>query len=441
MINLKNEDRQQLIALLKDIPELSNERSRRQFLTEAGLTPLLQRLDLSGSPFIAISEIITKLSNYGRLNDDREALGLFLNGLKIFDAVGVQQQQFIDRLLTDYEMMTPIAELSAVGRWRGQENPVNNENHSLADSQVNDKLCLNLLPLFLPKKIYVSDLIVNRDEIIKNSTNYKLKLQKNASARDVVRSALEQAGFAFGVDWVCHEGKLVTFYDLTKDDLPLTAIIDRSTTTVLNSQDFYEIDDNKDKVFKSLLCRCLQQKLYHQQVVWQYQEKLFIFVEVDGAAIRKEEWYSNKKETRMVYKRLMKDNKPNEILYCKHFAFRTRYRRFGKNWYLVIIPDWFFSFDGYRRSFYAKDKLDWLKRHEHDKNIYNHLRFITAFLKTEKPSDLFIKRASYPFLKFGELITFDNAPSLDDDAWNPKTSKNDSVNTDNWQQMELPLDI
>jgi hypothetical protein len=137
----------------------------------------------------------------------------------------------------------------------------------------------------------------------------------------------------------------------------------------------------------------------------------------------------------------MKDNKPNEILYCKHFAFRTRYRRFGKNWYLIIIPDWFFSFDGYRRSFYSKDKLDWLKRHEHDKHIYNHLRFITAFLKNEKPSDLFIKRASYPFLKFGELITFDNAPSLDDDAWNPKTSKNDSVNTENWQQMELPLEI
>ncbi|MEQ8963796.1 MAG: hypothetical protein RLP02_38815 [Coleofasciculus sp. C2-GNP5-27] len=93
MINLKNEDRQQLIALLKDIPELSNERSRQQFLIEAGLTPLLPRLDLSGSPFTAISEIITKLSSYGRLSDNREALGVFLNALKIFDTVGVQQQQ------------------------------------------------------------------------------------------------------------------------------------------------------------------------------------------------------------------------------------------------------------------------------------------------------------------------------------------------------------
>ncbi|MEQ8538220.1 MAG: hypothetical protein RIB93_12325 [Coleofasciculus sp. D1-CHI-01] len=140
MLNLKNEDRQQLIALLKDIPELSNERSRQRFLTEAGLTQLLPRLDLSGSPFTAISEIITNLSNYGRLNDDREALAVFLNALKIFDTVGVQQQQFIDRLLTDYKMITPIAELPAVDRWQGQENPVDNENYSLPDSQINEKL-------------------------------------------------------------------------------------------------------------------------------------------------------------------------------------------------------------------------------------------------------------------------------------------------------------
>jgi len=151
MINLKNEDRQQLIALLKDIPELSNERSRRQFLAEAGLTPFVSMLDLSGSPFVAISEIITKLSNYGRLSYDREALGVFLNALKIFNIVGVQQQQFIDRLLTDYEMMTPIAELSVVDRWRGQETPFNNESYSLPDSQITEKVYLNLLQLFFPK--------------------------------------------------------------------------------------------------------------------------------------------------------------------------------------------------------------------------------------------------------------------------------------------------
>lgn len=268
-----------------------------------------------------------------------------------------------------------------------------------------------------------------------------LKLKKNASTRDVARAALKQTGLAFGVDWICHGGKIITFHDLRDNTLPLSKIIDDVTTTSLDSQEFYEIDNNYENIFKSLLGRCLQQKLYHQQVYWQHKEKLFIFGEVEGSAIRKEEWYGKKKDERTVYERVMKNNKPNEILHCKHFAFRTQYRRLGQDWYLTIVPDWFFSFDGYKRSFYAKDNLDWLKRHENDKSVYNHLRFITAFLKTEKPSDLFVKRHHYPFLSFGELITFDNAPPLNDDEWNPKTPKNSSTNTDDLEQMELPLEL
>lgn len=300
---------------------------------------------------------------------------------------------------------------------------------------------LNMLGILFPEILYISDLAVNREKVIQNSVNSGIKLKKNASTRDVVRAALEQAGLAFGVDWVCHEGRIVTFHDLRDADKPLAAIVNRGTTTQLGSQEFYEIDENYEIVFKSLLWRCLQQKLYHQQVLWQHQEKLFIFSSVDGSPIRQEEWYGKKKGTRTVYERVMKNNDPDEILYCKHLAFRTRYRRFGQKWYLSIMPDWFYSFDGYKRSFYAKEKIDWLKREENDKSVDNHLRFIAAFLKTEKPSDLFVTRHHYPFLSFGELITFDNAPPLNDNEWNPKDVKNDSPNSDNFEQMVLPLEL
>lgn len=119
MINLEAEDRKQLITLLKDIPELTTERSRQQILELADLKQLSPMIDLSGAPFVAVSEIVGYLSNYGRLTYDHEALGLFLNTLKGF--VGVQQQQFLDTLLTKYDMMTPIASLPAINDWRGRE--------------------------------------------------------------------------------------------------------------------------------------------------------------------------------------------------------------------------------------------------------------------------------------------------------------------------------
>ncbi|QIR36918.1 trypsin-like peptidase domain-containing protein [Tolypothrix sp. PCC 7910] len=119
MVNLEVEDRKQLITLLKDIPELATERSRQQILELADLKQLIPMIDISGASFVAVSEIVSYLSKYGRLTYDHEALGLFLNTLKSF--VGVQQQLFLDMLLTKYDMMTPIAALPAINNWRARE--------------------------------------------------------------------------------------------------------------------------------------------------------------------------------------------------------------------------------------------------------------------------------------------------------------------------------
>ena len=119
MINLDIEDRKQLITLLRDLPELATERSRLQILELAGLKQLAPMMDLSGASFVAVSEIVSYLSNYGRLTYDHEALGLFVNTLKGF--VGIQQQEFLDGVLTKYDMMTPIAALPDIGQWKGGE--------------------------------------------------------------------------------------------------------------------------------------------------------------------------------------------------------------------------------------------------------------------------------------------------------------------------------
>lgn len=121
MVNLTTEDRQHLVRLLQNLPELATQRSRQQILELAGLSQLAPMLDLSGSSFVAISEIISYLSRYGRLTYDNEALGLLLNTIKSF--VGVEQQEFLDELLTRYEMMTPIVTLPAVNQWKSNETP------------------------------------------------------------------------------------------------------------------------------------------------------------------------------------------------------------------------------------------------------------------------------------------------------------------------------
>jgi V8-like Glu-specific endopeptidase len=118
-VDLTIQDRQQLIALLQDIPELATERGRRQVLELADLKKLLPRIDLSDPPFTACNQIVSDLSAYGRLSYGPEALGVFLNGIKGLNLVGEQQQDFLHHLLVKYNMMTPTVQSPGIDDWHG----------------------------------------------------------------------------------------------------------------------------------------------------------------------------------------------------------------------------------------------------------------------------------------------------------------------------------
>lgn len=291
---------------------------------------------------------------------------------------------------------------------------------------------LNLLQVFFPDTLYQADLNIDRDEVIENSASSERRVYRNSSTRDIARAALDQLGLRFGVDWECHEKKIFTFHDLNNDDLPLTKIIDPGTiTSIRPASRFFairdKVDENRERVFKSLLRRGLQQKLYGLGVQWQSTDKLYIFNSLNGEAIRKEKSFGRQRDDRRVFERVMKRNKPEEVLYCKHFGFRTNFRRIGADWYLQIKPEWFFSYDGYRRSFYAEEWLAGLKRLENNQSVFNHFRFIEHFLKTRTKTIVDDEGTSievqYPHLTFGEHVSFDNAPLLQDVYWNPKRPK------------------
>jgi V8-like Glu-specific endopeptidase len=119
MVNLTTDDRQDLIDLLKALPELADENSRREMLEYAGLKKLLPQINLSGSAFTASNAILSYLANYGYLTYDREALGQFLNSIK--RVVGVQQKEFLNRILTEYNLMTPIVPSPSLDNWQGTD--------------------------------------------------------------------------------------------------------------------------------------------------------------------------------------------------------------------------------------------------------------------------------------------------------------------------------
>lgn len=121
MINLKMVDRHQLLALLVKVPVLGNYRGRRQVLENAGLAQLIPLIDLEGPSYVVLSEIVSSLSTYGHVAYEHEALGQFVNVIKE-QCVGKEEQEFLDRLLVEYDLMVPVTPSTEISKWLGSDD-------------------------------------------------------------------------------------------------------------------------------------------------------------------------------------------------------------------------------------------------------------------------------------------------------------------------------
>jgi hypothetical protein len=86
------------------------------------------------------------------------------------------------------------------------------------------------------------------------------------------------------------------------------------------------------------------------------------------------------------------------------------------------LPDWFFSFNGFDKSSFHADDLKWLKRHANTETVFNDFRFLHYFLQG-RGRHFLSEGAFNPLLRFGSNISFDNAPFLYDESWNPPEEK------------------
>ena len=167
----------------------------------------------------------------------------------------------------------------------------------------------------------------------------------------------------------------------------------------------------------------MKQELFHRGVQWQNRAKLYFFISNGNSPNtmeRKEEWIGKKKDSRIVYKTILKTEKskaPGEVMHHKHFAFGVKFIRTGDSWYIALRPDWFFSSNGYRPSNFNYDNVTKQKKLEKNIAIYNHVRFITYFLKNQGTGDLFDSQMTSRFLEYGDLVTFKADYPLNDRVW------------------------
>lgn len=90
-------------------------------------------------------------------------------------------------------------------------------------------------------------------------------------------------------------------------------------------------------------------------------------------------------------------------------------------WYVVITPDWFFSYgESYRQSKFGDKLLSGLKRMEKNRSVFDQFRFLCSWLRELDSDDLFSeKAAASPQITFGQILEYGGGRSLNEDIWEP----------------------
>jgi len=269
----------------------------------------------------------------------------------------------------------------------------------------------NLQKIRLPASVWVGELAIDDKTVIERA-KAELSYQGKAKGR---RSVIKMALLLQGVQtdaWAYHDNRLFAFHDMEQSGI--ASVIDRGTVDKLDTGDLANSSElDNVNVLKQMLSAETRELLKSSNVRMQPKDNFFYFVPTEeGQAERKEVWVGKKTAVRRVYELKYQTKDPTKVAFHKHQSFELSFSAIGNDWYAQIVPSWFYSYDGVKRSLWHDDLLSKQKRLEHNASVRNQVRFLAYFLAEMVTED-------DAALRFESLLEFgaddlDQAEPVDD---------------------------
>lgn len=214
----------------------------------------------------------------------------------------------------------------------------------------------------------------------------------------------ELRGQVAGAEWILRGKQLIGFHPF--DDAPWHRVCDTGAIERFSSLEWADSEDPvRLREFVELLNRALREKV-KSELNFHGARNLYYFRATDDL------------DTKMVGVRRVfhgYENKrdPSRISYYRHSAFRGQFHCFDGRWYLEITPEYLFTSDGWKDSRYHADYLKKMKRIERNDAVRQQVAFWAGCLSA--PDNLL--SPTYPFLDFGELLSFEVDFGFDEKQW------------------------
>ena len=238
-------------------------------------------------------------------------------------------------------------------------------------------------------------------------------------------------------EWIVGGKMLTSFHDL--GTRPWTEVCDAGTVEELDTEEWAQTDDAvRQREFVRLLNACLKEKLFPKGIKFSRDHGFYYVRATKDLSDRDYAYYSRENRTsRSVFRGYPKKSDHTQMSYYRHSAFEGRFVRYGAEWFLQVTPNYHFTRDGERPSFYAPALLSGIKLLENNQAVHGQVVMWASFLTERNLFD-----TTPPFLEFRSLLQWRLDVGLDDNTWLKREESDDrkkleAQETDTRQQTLL----
>lgn len=275
-----------------------------------------------------------------------------------------------------------------------------------------EEALVNILPITLPAEMYVA------------STPYD---GKRATA--ILLEDDEQARF----DWTIAGGTFWSFHDPRTSGC--SKIVDVDQVDAIDTADLAFHDDVDEQ---NRFMHLLRQALRHQtreDLNWSKDRKVLYFRALEQDLPRNFAYESVKKRTDADVVMVSRNDKEDgRVSFVRHHAFGPRFERLGDTWYLIIVPDYHFTTNGFTPHSHPGALLAGKKRLDKSAALRGQVIMWHRFLTQDDRAaardaiGLFgVETVTEPRLRFGEPPSVQLETRVPEDGWGGGRKKTETT--------------
>jgi NAD-dependent SIR2 family protein deacetylase len=187
-----------------------------------------------------------------------------------------------------------------------------------------------------------------------------------------------------------HGGNLLTLSDLEATGNPLSREV-RGSVKHVTISDFCE-DADDERLLVQLLNESLRRHAKNRGLlVYGREQRLYFAKSASGE--RRVSYHGRLKDSTRTVVKVRRSRTTNEVTYYEHHAVRWQFRRFGDDWYLLLVPGWIFTRDGEEEVLHPKRVTSLSTRRaarDYNPNVSAHLYFWASVLVGDDARDVLL---------------------------------------------------